>query len=88
MAKLFNEAYMEANQAVYSNEVNALILLAKNVPGVKFQPVFAPNGKADRTTSQYNIQRRKRPAVNTVADANLGGTNAALAALDQFTITD
>lgn len=86
--KTFNEAYIEAKNTVYSNSVNALILAAKNVPGVRFEPAFAPNGKVDGTSSQYNIQRRKRPTVNTVANANVGTTAAAMAALDQFTVND
>lgn len=88
MAKLFNQVYLESNAQVYSKAVNALTLAAKNVPGVVFTPVLAPNGKVDGTTTKYNIQRRKRPKVNAVANANAGTTAAALAALDQFTITD
>lgn len=88
MAKTFNDIIMEANQSVYSKKVNALILAAKGVPGVDFSPVLAPNGKTDGTTSKYTVQRRKRPAVNTVANANTGTTAAALAALDQFTESD
>lgn len=88
MAKTFNQVYLESNEQVYSKAVNALTLLAKSVPGVSFSPVLAPNGKVDGTTSKYNVQRRKRPSVNTVANVKTGSTAAALAALDQFTITD
>lgn len=88
MAKTFNDIIMEAKDSVYSKKVNALILAAKNVPGVDFSPVLAPNGKTDATTSKYTVQRRKRPTVNTVADVNKGTTASALAALDQFTISD
>lgn len=88
MAKTFNDIIVEAKNEVYSKKVNALVIAAHNVPGVDFSPVLSPNGKTDGTTSQYTVQRRKRPAVNTVADVNTGTTASALAALDQFTISD
>lgn len=86
--KTWNQIYIESKESVYSKQVNALTLMAKSVPGVVFTPVLAPNGKVDATTTKYNVQRRKRPSVNTVANANAGTTAAALAALDQFSVAD
>lgn len=88
MAKKFNDIFIEAKNEVYSNKVNALTLLAQNTPAVAFTPILAPNGKVDGSTSKYSVQRRKRPAVSTVANPNTGSTSDALAALDQFSKTD
>lgn len=86
--KLFNQVYIESKEQVYSKAVNALTLMAKGVSGVEFTPVLAPNGKVDATTTKYNVQRRKRPTVNAVANPNTGSTAAALAVLDTFAKTD
>lgn len=88
MAKKFNDIFIEAKEQVYSAPAQSLVVLASANSMVEFTPVLAPNGKADGTTSQYTIQRRKRPSVNTVANVNAGTTASALAALDQFTKTD
>lgn len=84
MAKNFNIAFKRVKEQVYSNEAQALVALAAANSSVEFTPILAPNGAVDGTTSKYNVQRKKRPTVNVVANANAGTTAAALAALDQF----
>lgn len=87
--KNFNTVINEAKAKVYSNSVNALVLMAKGVAGVEFSPILAPNGVADgSTTSNYNVQRRKRFKSVAVANVNTGTTSAALALLDQMPKSD
>lgn len=87
MAKKFLDLFQETKEQVYSDAALAIVLLASLNSVATFSPVLAPNG-AKGTTSQYTLQRRKRPSVNTVANANAGTTAAALAALDQFSKAD
>ena len=87
MAKTFLNLFKEVNEQVYSSASQALTVLAAANSSVEFTPNLAPNGAAG-TTSQYTVQRRKRPTVNTVANANTGTTSSALAALDQLTQVD
>lgn len=89
MAKKFNDIYLEAKSSVYGSPSNVLTLLAKSNSQVEFTPILKPGATAGDTTvaPQYSIQRRKRPSVNAVA-AQDGSTGKALAALDQFTVTD
>lgn len=90
MAKKFNDIYKEAKTKVYSQSVNALVVLASLNPQVvlekKLQPGAAPG---DLTAApQYTIQRRKRPTVKAVQNANRGNTADALAVLDSFAKTE
>lgn len=89
MAKKFNDIYLEAKSSVYGSPSNVLTLLAKSNSQVEFTPVLKPGATAGAlaTSPEYTVQRRKRPSVNTVA-AQDGTTAKALAALDQFTVTD
>ncbi len=86
MAKTFNQIILDAKETVYSAEANVLTVLAKANPMVTFQPQLMPNGV--KAEGKYLVQRRKRPSVNTVANAKVGTTAAALAALDQFSEGD
>ena len=88
MAKKFNEMYTELKAKVYNQAKYALVVAAAGNNAVNVAAILQPNGKVDGTTTQYNVQRRKRPGVNTVANATAGTTSAALAALDQFSIID
>lgn len=85
MAKTFNNIYTEAKTKVYGSPSNFLTIMALNNTAVEFTPVLAPNGGTDLSaTTKYTVQRRKRPSVKAVANANAGTTAAALAVLDSF----
>ena len=88
MAKKFLELYKDVKETVYSKDAQALVLLASLNSCVEITPDLAPGGNVDGSTSQYKVQRRKRPSVNKVANANTGSTSSALAALDQFSKND
>lgn len=86
-SKKFNVIYQRVKETVYSQPALALTVLAAANSAATFTPVLSPNG-VTATTSSYTLQRKKRPAVNTVANATAGTTAAALAALDQFSKED
>lgn len=90
MAQDFNALILEAKTKVYSNPANSLIVLAKMNSQVDFTLSLRPGAKAGDITAdpEYKVQRRKRPTVNKVVNSNTGTSEAALAALDQFTKTD
>lgn len=86
MAKKFLDLYKKVKETVYSDESQALTVMASMNSSADFTPALAPNGAAG--TAKYTLQRRKRPTVHKVANGKAGTTASALAVLDSFNEPD